>query len=274
MPWTPKQNKLWRAAEHNPAIAKKVGISQQKAGEMAHEGIMKRPMNPVMHTHHPMESEMKAHAMKTPGHATGDSRGSSIEPVTHKGKKQPFQARNPNKLHAMFGPGESHVSGFAKGGGREHPTGGLSYLKGGSDAPLHAHPDHFGDREGHDGHETGEYRSNDEKSAKMEGNEVGREGMKNNLGSKRKTGYGEPQGGTTSLPANPSITSKSYEHSQGNKMPEGGMVKDKGMDDGPRQNLADDNRGTHAFPPSEYSGGRKVPQEMKERIAKSLLRRR
>jgi hypothetical protein len=41
MPWTKKQNKLWRAAEHNPKIAKKVGISRAKAKKMAHEGIKK-----------------------------------------------------------------------------------------------------------------------------------------------------------------------------------------------------------------------------------------
>ena len=41
MPWTKKQNKLFRAAEHNPKIAKKVGISQAKAKKMAHEGIKK-----------------------------------------------------------------------------------------------------------------------------------------------------------------------------------------------------------------------------------------
>lgn len=39
MPWTKKQNKLFRAAEHNPKIAKKVGIPQAKAKKMAHEGI-------------------------------------------------------------------------------------------------------------------------------------------------------------------------------------------------------------------------------------------
>lgn len=43
MPYTPKQNALFRAAEHNPAIAKKVGIPQAKAARMAHEGI-KRPV--------------------------------------------------------------------------------------------------------------------------------------------------------------------------------------------------------------------------------------
>lgn len=39
MPWTKKQNKLFRAAEHNKAFSKKVGIPQAKAKKMAHEGI-------------------------------------------------------------------------------------------------------------------------------------------------------------------------------------------------------------------------------------------
>lgn len=41
MPWTKKQNKLFEAAAHNPAIAKKVGIPVEKAKKMAAEGINK-----------------------------------------------------------------------------------------------------------------------------------------------------------------------------------------------------------------------------------------
>ena len=43
MPYTAKQNKLFRAAEHNPEIAKKVGIPQATAAKMAHEGVKKDP---------------------------------------------------------------------------------------------------------------------------------------------------------------------------------------------------------------------------------------
>jgi len=39
MPWSKKQNKLFRAAEHNPAIAKSHGLTHAKAKKMAHEGI-------------------------------------------------------------------------------------------------------------------------------------------------------------------------------------------------------------------------------------------
>jgi hypothetical protein len=41
MPWTAAQNKLFRAAAHNPAIAKSSGIPQATASKMAHEGISK-----------------------------------------------------------------------------------------------------------------------------------------------------------------------------------------------------------------------------------------
>ena len=41
MPWTPKQNKLFRAAEHNPKIAKSAGIPQKTAKKLAHEGVKK-----------------------------------------------------------------------------------------------------------------------------------------------------------------------------------------------------------------------------------------
>jgi len=43
MPYTKAQNGLFRAAEHNPAIAKKVGISQATAKKLASEGVKKDP---------------------------------------------------------------------------------------------------------------------------------------------------------------------------------------------------------------------------------------
>lgn len=39
MPWTEKQVRLFRAAEHNRAIAKQHGLSQSEAGRMADEGV-------------------------------------------------------------------------------------------------------------------------------------------------------------------------------------------------------------------------------------------
>jgi len=39
MPWTGKQHRLFEAAAHNPAVAKRVGIPRAKAAEMASEGV-------------------------------------------------------------------------------------------------------------------------------------------------------------------------------------------------------------------------------------------
>ena len=39
MPYTPKQNRLFQAAAHDPKIAKKVGIPQKEAKKLAAEGI-------------------------------------------------------------------------------------------------------------------------------------------------------------------------------------------------------------------------------------------
>lgn len=41
MPWSASQNRLFRAAAHNPAIARSHGMTQAKAGQMAAEGVKK-----------------------------------------------------------------------------------------------------------------------------------------------------------------------------------------------------------------------------------------
>ena len=41
MPYTEKQRKLFRAAAHNPKIAKKTGIPPAKAKEMLTHGVRK-----------------------------------------------------------------------------------------------------------------------------------------------------------------------------------------------------------------------------------------
>lgn len=43
MPYTPKQHRLFEAAANNPAVAKRVGIPQDKAAKMASEGIKDKP---------------------------------------------------------------------------------------------------------------------------------------------------------------------------------------------------------------------------------------
>ena len=43
MPWTPKQHRLFEAAAHSPAVAKRTGIPQQQAAKMASEGVKHDP---------------------------------------------------------------------------------------------------------------------------------------------------------------------------------------------------------------------------------------
>ena len=43
MPWTAKQHRLFEAAEHSPAVAKRVGIPIDKAKQMASEGVKDKP---------------------------------------------------------------------------------------------------------------------------------------------------------------------------------------------------------------------------------------
>lgn len=50
MPYTPAQNRLFRAAAHNPAVAKRVGIPQEKAKEMASEGVKKHIVSALRKT--------------------------------------------------------------------------------------------------------------------------------------------------------------------------------------------------------------------------------
>ena len=48
MPYTEKQHRLFQAAAHNKAIAKKHGMSQAKAKKMAAEGVKKTPWHLVL----------------------------------------------------------------------------------------------------------------------------------------------------------------------------------------------------------------------------------
>ena len=43
MPYTAKQNRLFQAAAHDPAVAKRVGISVADAKRMASEGVKNKP---------------------------------------------------------------------------------------------------------------------------------------------------------------------------------------------------------------------------------------
>lgn len=48
MPWSPAQHRLFQAAAHNPSVAKRVGIPQDKAKQMASEGVKKDPKKLAM----------------------------------------------------------------------------------------------------------------------------------------------------------------------------------------------------------------------------------
>ena len=84
-------------------------------------------------------------------------------------------------------------SGNNKSFGRASTKGGLSYLKG-------------GERDGSPVNEGSGPMEDDAKSDRMESSEFGSEGLKDNLGSKRKSGYGDPQGGTTTTTRCPVAT--------------------------------------------------------------------
>jgi len=75
MPWTPKQNKLFRAAEHNAAFAKKVGIKQSDAKRMAHEGIKKAAKGGII------EEATKAQARRLA--TVDDVEGSEVQKLSN-----------------------------------------------------------------------------------------------------------------------------------------------------------------------------------------------
>jgi hypothetical protein len=48
MPWSPAQHRLFEAAAHDASVAKRVGIPQDKAKQMASEGVKKDPKKLAM----------------------------------------------------------------------------------------------------------------------------------------------------------------------------------------------------------------------------------
>jgi hypothetical protein len=233
MPWTPAQHRLFEAAAHNASIAKKRGIPQETASRMAGEGI-KKPMNPVMHTHYTAEAEVKEGKGSDYDHLRRDERPGERGKSLREGKKpiakerSPFSAgRKPH--HALFGgSGHGRGSGFEHGK-HEGPHGGTEYLRGG-EGHGDASPDHMGGADQMEKHHP---------SYSHEAREFGSEGLKDNLGSKRKSGYGNPQGGTTG------------EEHEGE--------------------VHDETRGTHELPKHPYAAKRAVPQEAREALARALL---
>ncbi len=162
--------------------------------------LPEKVMNPVMHTHHPMEGEVK-------------------NETEFEGHKSPPQKRE------MFSTGRKGIHATFK-------NKGPAYLKKGAGEARRFN-------------QGGTTPDGDRASYEHEANEAGTENLKENLGSKRKSGHGEPQGGTTTVP-------------------------NMGA---PHEDLKDETRGTKELPSAQYAG-KKVPQEAKERIAKALLRAR
>ncbi len=58
MPYTEKQNKLFRAAEHDPAIAQKHNLTQPEAKKLANEGV--KPDNAPVRVAQLVEQSAKA----------------------------------------------------------------------------------------------------------------------------------------------------------------------------------------------------------------------
>lgn len=52
MPWSPAQHRLFEAAAHSSSVSKRVGIPQQKAAQMAHEGIKRQALAKVLKSKH------------------------------------------------------------------------------------------------------------------------------------------------------------------------------------------------------------------------------
>ena len=51
MPYNLQQHKLFEAAAHSAEVAKRVGIPQETAAKMAHEGVKKTKSNPKKMAH-------------------------------------------------------------------------------------------------------------------------------------------------------------------------------------------------------------------------------
>lgn len=47
MPYSVKAHRLFEAASHDPAVAKRVGIPQKTAAKMAHEGVKRDDAKPA-----------------------------------------------------------------------------------------------------------------------------------------------------------------------------------------------------------------------------------
>jgi len=77
MPWSPKQNKVWRAIEHgwNPPGDQFEGVTQEKASKMADEGVIGKDLD--AHIGHTIKTMRRKHKIEKKMHTHSDreSRG-------------------------------------------------------------------------------------------------------------------------------------------------------------------------------------------------------
>lgn len=233
MPWSSKQHRLFEAAAHDSSVAKRVGIPKEKAAEMAHEGVKK---------------------------------GKEVMPNRHGGghhatfRKPMNPARPEHNLHPEHAALTEH--GMMKGISvpREHPGG----------SPHGSAEKLVGDREHHDGHMGDKAHMNHPTSFKSVGGHAEQGNVKHM--NKSLGGHGNPQGGATELPGQDCDVHAHGQgpQSMGDKMPENTTGHEHGAT---RTALADETRGTHELPPHQYAAEHAVPQEVKEGLARVLVRR-
>jgi hypothetical protein len=229
-----------------------------KGVKRGHEGMVQsveygeRNASAVDHQH-PKDSGMQAsHSHRGPSGKTMHER----EQLGEKGRKQIHEQR--------------HMA--------------LANTEGGELTASPSRDANFAQREHHNGKADLRGAVGDAKSMHYEGHEVGQENIRDNLGSERVRGYGEPQGGTTTLPGRPAGKEKvSGLHTQG---PSGLPAHEHGASEyssGARgtagshpmtDHLEDETRGTHQLPAHRFAASANVPQEVKEALARTLVRRR
>jgi hypothetical protein len=325
MPWSKAQNKLFRAAEHNPEIAAKHGMSHATATKLAHEGVMREHkeghkhsfrsggknreyMRSKLHAKDPSHEEMHAHG--TAHHVRDDE-----HPDGHYGRDHHTARRGMTggtEYHMTQGPGEGGKHGVQgleyaehedyhgpsghtmhqreqlseKGRKQIHETRHMA-LANTTDGELTApakRDANFAQREHHNGKADLRGAMGDVGSFHYEGHEVGSEGLRNNLGSKRVSGHGEPQAGTSTLAGRP--MGKEHVSGMGGQGPSGLPAHEHGAGQyaaGARDgagghpatdHLDDMTRGTHQLPAHRFAARENVPQEVKEALARTLVRRR
>lgn len=139
MPWTAKQLKLFRAAAHNPAIAKSSGIKQADAERMSKEGLKKAAGGLAkigkQDTRHgkidlPFHKLNRFAGMRSGGNVKKYAKGGDVERLGEEGKSQSFGQAFKEARASGAGTftwrGKKYNTEVAKGGDKpEYPRGFL-----------------------------------------------------------------------------------------------------------------------------------------------------